>query len=103
MSNNSSTLIKYIEVIHMTTLTKNEIKALSYIAADTREETKEWAEETSEIIARDIAFEMQWTEQQVGGLVSSLEQKGVAAIDQYNGDLNWLDGGINTYFNSLES
>lgn len=87
----------------MTTLTKNEIKALSCIAADTREETKEWAEETSEIIARDIAFEMQWTEQQVGGLVSSLEQKGVAAIDQYNGDLNWLDGGINTYFNSLES
>ena len=87
----------------MNTLTLNEIKALSCIAADTREETKEWAEETSEIIARDIALEMQWTEQQVGGLVSSLEQKGVAAIDAYNGDLNWLDGGIDTYFDNLKA
>ena len=87
----------------MTTLTLNEIKALSCIAADTREETKEWAQETSEIIARDIASEMQWTEQQVGGLVSSLEQKGVAAIDEHNGDLNWLNGGIDTYFDNLEA
>ena len=86
----------------MTTLTKNEIKALSCIAADTREATKEWAKETSCIIASDIADEMQWTEQQVGGLVSSLEQKGVAAIDKYNGDLNWLNGGIDAYFNNIE-
>ena len=87
----------------MTKLTQNELKALSCIAADTREETKDWAEETSCIIVSDIADEMKWTEQQVGGLVSSLEQKGVAAIDQYNGDLNWLKGGIDTYFNNLEA
>jgi len=87
----------------MTTLTLNEIKALSCIAADTREETKEWATEGSDVNMIDLTCELKWTEQQVGGLVSSLEQKGVAAICDWSGDLRWKKGGVDIYFDNLEA
>lgn len=58
--------------------------------------------------ARDFMKVLNWNAQQIGGLIASLEKKGLGQMDTegINGeplDLFWLsDRGINTIFNYLE-
>ena len=85
----------------MTNLTKKELQVLALIAGSNKEETLEMSQDSSEMIARDFAEILKMNEQQIGGIVSSLEQKGIAKINSSNGDLNWIESGVEIYYQNL--
>lgn len=88
-----------------TTLTDNEIKVLeSCLNYDNRDCQLE--DNPSNTDASDIAALLGWTRQQAGGLMSSLEKKGMIWIedaDYWKGLVYLTDKGINTIFDIIEA
>jgi len=89
-------------------LTDNEIRFLEIcLNYDNRE--NQLSDNFSNGGVREIMAEFGWNAQQAGGLISSLEQKGMGYMDMdgVNGepaDIFWLtEKGVNTIFDIIEA
>ena len=85
-------------------LTDNEVKALKIcLNCNTRESQLE--DNFSNGGASEFMAALGWTNKQVAGLISSLEQKGLGCGDHNdgNGHIFWLtEFGVNTIFDVIE-
>ena len=70
----------------MTTLTQNEIAAMKLCINATYDREVQRGDNHSDATPHTIAKEFGWTMQQVGGLLSSLEQKGMVWVDDRSGE-----------------
>ena len=84
------------------TLTENEIVALkACLNYDDRETQK--IDNYSNAGAEEFRAELNWSNHQVAGLISSLEAKGMGDMDEQD-DIFWLsDLGIDTIFDIIDS
>jgi len=86
----------------MTSLTNNEIKALKMcLNYEDRESQKD--DNMSNAGIEEFATLFNGNRNAAGGLVSSLEKKGLGFIDDEEWDIFWLsEDGINTIFDIIE-
>ena len=87
----------------MTSLTQNEITALKIcLNYDSREVQLD--DNYSNGNADEFAKALGWDKQQVGGLITSLEQKGLAFKCPDGYDIVWLtDDGVNAIFDVIDA
>lgn len=86
------------------TLTDNEIKVLeSCLIYDVRECQLQC--NPSDTVAADIAKLLGWTLQQAGGLMSSLQKKGMIWLEDHDDrtDVYLTDEGVNAIFDVIEA
>jgi hypothetical protein len=96
----------------MTNLTQNEITALkSCLNYDDRE--GQLSDNFSNGGPDEFKKALGWNDQQVGGLITSLQEKGLGDIDDRSGELAWgeklphifwlSDKGVNAIFDIIEA
>ena len=85
-----------------TKLTPNEIIAME-LTLNYNDRESQQGDNYSVAGVKEIRAELGWSGKQVGGLISSLEQKGMAVMDDEGYDLLWLtDEGVNAIFDIIE-
>ena len=85
------------------TFTENELRAVK-VCLNYNDRESQICDNYSNGGVEEFKLELDWNDQQVGGLISSMTEKGIGYIDNEESDgIFWLtEDGINAYFDQLE-
>ena len=86
------------------TLTENEMKAVK-VCLNYNNRDAQLNDNYSNGGVEEFKLELGWNDQQIGGLISSMAEKGIGYMDnKYANAIFWLtEDGVNAYFDQLEN